>query len=303
MAARALSTGTVSFGLVSIPIKVYSATESGSAISFNLLHKDCGSRLRQQYVCIKDEKIVPRDEMVKGYEFAKDQYVVMTPEELKELEEKSTQSIDITEFVPLTEVDPIYFDKAYYLGPDKGGDKAYRLLASAMKASGRCALARYAARGKMYLVMIRPTIDDRLVMQQLHYQDEVRLAKEIPIPDGVVKEPELQLALQIIEQGSKQTFDPSGYEDETKKRIEDVLQKKIEGQEISVAPVEEPKAQIIDLMEALRQSLSQKAVSAPQPKAVPAPEATAAVAAAASGGESTSASGKTKKPRAPKKAT
>ena len=303
MAARALSTGTVSFGLVSIPIKVYSATESGSAISFNLLHKDCGSRLRQQYVCIKDEKIVPRDEMVKGYEFAKDQYVVMTPEELKELEEKSTQSIDITEFVPLAEVDPIYFDKAYYLGPDKGGDKAYRLLASAMKASGRCALARYAARGKMYLVMIRPTIDDRLVMQQLHYQDEVRLAKEIPIPDGVVKEPELQLALQIIEQGSKQTFDPSGYEDETKKRIEDVLQKKIEGQEISVAPVEEPKAQIIDLMEALRQSLSQKAVSAPQPKAVPAPEATAAVAAAASGGESTSASGKTKKPRAPKKAT
>ena len=273
MAARALSTGTVSFGLVSIPIKVYSATESSSSISFNLLHKDCGSRLRQQYLCLKEEKVVTRDEMVKGYEFAKDQYVVMSTEELKELEEKSTQSIDITEFVPLQQVDPIYFDKAYYLGPDKGGDKAYRLLASAMKESGRCALARYAARGKMYLVMIRPTADDRLVMQQLHYQDEVRTSSEIPIPEGAVKPQELQLALQIIEQGAKQTFDPSGYEDETKRRIQDVIQKKIDGQEVSIAPLEEPRAQIIDLMEALKLSLGPKALTAPQPKAASPPPA------------------------------
>lgn len=277
MAARALSTGTVSFGLVSIPIKVYSATDSGTSISFNMLHKDCGSRLKQQYICIKEEKVVPRDEMVKGYEFAKDQYVVMSAEELKELEEKSTQSIDITEFVPLTQIDPVYFDKAYYLGPDKGGDKAYRLLSAAMKESGRCALARYAARGKMYLVMLRTTADDRLVMQQLHYADEVRVSKDIVIPDTQVKDAELQLALQIIQQGSKETFDPSGYEDETKKRIQDVIQQKIEGQEVSLAPAEEPKAQIIDLMEALKASLGQKASNAPSPKSAP----SAAPAAAA----------------------
>ncbi len=292
MAARALSTGTISFGLVSIPVKVYSATDSGAAISFNMLHKDCGSRLKQQYLCIKDEVVVPRDEMVKGFEFAKDQYVVMTNEELKELEEKSTQSIDITEFVPLSQVDPVYFDKAYFLGPDKGGDKAYRLLGSALKESGRCALARYAARGKMYLVMIRPTADDRLVMQQLHYQDEVRDSKEIAIPDTVVKQPELQLALQIIEQGAKETFDPSGYEDETKQRIQEVIDRKIGGQEISVAPVEEPRAQIIDLMEALKASLGTKAVSAPKPRSAP---------AAAPAAEAPAAEAETKKKRSSKK--
>ena len=292
MAARALSTGTISFGLVSIPVKVYSATDSGAAISFNMLHKDCGSRLKQQYLCIKDEVVVPRDEMVKGFEFAKDQYVVMTNEELKELEEKSTQSIDITEFVPLSQVDPVYFDKAYFLGPDKGGDKAYRLLGSALKESGRCALARYAARGKMYLVMIRPTADDRLVMQQLHYQDEVRDSKEIAIPDTVVKQPELQLALQLIEQGAKETFDPSGYEDETKQRIQEVIDRKIGGQEISVAPVEEPRAQIIDLMEALKASLGTKAVSAPKPRSAP---------AAAPAAEAPAAEAETKKKRSSKK--
>src|SRR3954468_16529272 len=156
MAMRSMASVTISFGLVSIPVRLSAATETGSSISFNLLHEKCGSRLKQQYVCIKEEVIVPREEMIKGYEFQKGEYVTFTPEELKELEETSTQTVDITEFVPLSKVDPVYFDRAYYLGPDKGGDKPYKLLARAMTETGRAALARYAARGKMYLVLVRP---------------------------------------------------------------------------------------------------------------------------------------------------
>src|SRR5580700_8175099 len=174
MAARSIGSLTISFGLVAIPVKLYTATVSANAISFNLLHKGCGSRLKQQYVCIKHGTIVSRDEMVKGYEFAKDQYVTFTPEELKALEEKATQSIDIDSFVPLSAIDPIYFERPYYLGPEKGGDKAYLLLAEAMRETGRAALARYAARGKQYLVMLRPSSDGRaLILQELLYADEV----------------------------------------------------------------------------------------------------------------------------------
>ena len=159
--ARAIAGATISFGLVSIPVKLYAATQASAGVSFNLLHSKCGTRLKQQYICPRDNEIVGRDDMVKGYEFAKDQYVTFTPEELKSLEEKATQSIDIAEFVPLSAIDPVYFDRPYYLGPEKGGDKAYRLLAEAMRESGRAALARYAARGKQYLVMLRPSADGR----------------------------------------------------------------------------------------------------------------------------------------------
>lgn len=258
MPGRAIATATVSFGLVSIPVKLYSATESSASVSFNLLHKDCGSRLKQQYLCAKDGQIVPRDQMIKGYEFEKDRYVTFTPEELKELEEKATQTIEITEFVPLAKIDPVYFDKSYYLGPEKGGDKAYRLLARAMTESGRAALAKYAARGKQYLVMLRPTPDDRLVMQQLHYADEVRSSKEVPIADGEVRQQELKLALQLIDQIAHETFSPEQYEDEVRQRIVAQIERKVAGQEVSVAPSEEPKAQIIDLMEALKASLAGK---------------------------------------------
>src|SRR5882724_5985711 len=156
MAARSIATLTVSFGMVSIPVKLFSATEASRAISFNLLHKTCGSRLKQQYICVKEEVPVAREDMAKGYEFAKDQYVMFSPEELKAMEEVGTHSAEITEFVPLKTVDPVYFDKAYYLGPDKGGAKPYALLARALRESGRCALGRWAARGKQYIVMIRP---------------------------------------------------------------------------------------------------------------------------------------------------
>jgi DNA end-binding protein Ku len=269
MAARSIASLTISFGMVSIPVKLYSATESSRAISFNLLHKGCGSRLKQQYLCVKEEVVVPREDMVKGYEFAKDQYVMFSPEELKALEEAGTQSAEITEFVPLKAIDPVYFDKAYYLGPDKGGAKPYALLARALRESGRCALGRWAARGKQYIVMIRPVEDlvDGLVMQQLLYAGEVRQMRDIGIPKMDVKPAELKLAQQLIEQQSSDSFDPSAYTDEVRARIEAAVQKKVEGQEITLTEQPEAGGQVIDLMEALRASLEKKAPAKSQAQA------------------------------------
>jgi len=262
MAARSIASLTISFGLVSIPVKLFSATEASKAISFNLLHKTCGSRLKQQYLCVKEEIPVAREEMVKGYEFTKDQYVMFTPEELKAMEEAGTHTADITEFVPVESVDPIYFDKAYYLAPDKGGAKPYALLARALRESGRCALGRWAARGKQYIVMIRPIENsgsDGLVMQQLLYAAEVRSITEIDIPKTEVKDAELKLAQQLIEQQASESFDPAAYKDDVRGRIEAAIQKKVEGKEITLAEAPEPGGgQVIDLMEALRASLEKK---------------------------------------------
>src|SRR5215204_877307 len=218
MAARSIGGLTIAFGLVSIPVKMFSATEASKAISFNMLHKDCGSRLKQQYLCLKEEVPVAREDIVKGYEFAKDQYVIFTPEELKAMEEAGTHMAEITEFVPLEAVDPVYYDKAYYLAPDKGGAKPYALLSKAMRDSGRCALGRWAARGKQYIVMIRP-VEEGLVMQQLLYAGEVRSIKDVEIPETEVKDAELKLAKQLIEQQASDTFDPSVYTDEVRARI------------------------------------------------------------------------------------
>jgi DNA end-binding protein Ku len=261
--ARPIAGGTISFGLVSIPVKLYSATQASAGVSFNLLHAKCGSRLKQQYICPRDSEIVGRDQMVKGYEFAKDQYVTFTPEELKSLEEKATQTIEIAEFVPLDKIDPVYFDKAYYLGPEKGGEKAYRLLSEAMRETGRAGLARYAARGKQYLVLLRPNAEGGLVMQQLLYADEVRPLADVPMVDAEVKEAELKLAKQLIEQIAVETFEPTKYEDDVRKRIEADIKRKVEGQDISVTAPEPEPARIIDLMEALKASLGKNKGPAP----------------------------------------
>jgi DNA end-binding protein Ku len=268
MAARSIASLTISFGMVSIPVKLYSATEASRAMSFNLLHKTCGSRLKQQYFCVKEEVPVAREDMAKGYEFAKDQYVMFSPEELKALEEAGTHSAEITEFVPAKAIDPVYFDKAYYLGPDKGGAKPYALLARALKESGRCALGRWAARGKQYIVLIRPMdtgLVEGLVMQQLLYAAEVRSINDLDIPKTEVKPVELKLAQQLIEQQSVDQFDPAAYTDEVRSRIEAAIQKKVEGQEITMAEAPEQGAQVIDLMEALRASLEKKPAKRVQP--------------------------------------
>jgi DNA end-binding protein Ku len=222
-----------------------------------MLHKACGSRLKQQYICVKEEVIVPREDTVKGYEFSKDQYVIFTPEELKAMEEAGTHMADIVEFVPLETVDPVYFDKAYYLAPDKGGAKPYALLASALRESKRCAIGRWAARGKQYIVMIR-AVDDGLVMQQLMYAGEVRSMKEIDIERTEVRATELKLAKQLIDAQSSEKFDPSQYKDEVSARIEAAISKKVEGQEITMSEAPETSAKVIDLMEALRASLERK---------------------------------------------
>ena len=258
MAARSIGSLSVSFGLVSIPVKLHSATEASRAISFNLLHKGCGSRLKQQYLCAKEEVVVPREDMVKGYEFAKDQYVMFSPEEIKSMEEAGTHSAEIAEFVPIASIDPVYFDKAYYIAPDKGGAKPYALFARALRESRRCAIGRWAARGKQYIVMIRP-IEGGLVMQQLLYADEVRSIRDIDVTEGEVKEAELKLAQQLIEQQASDGFDPGPYVDEVRARIETAVQKKVEGQEITMADEPAGGGQVIDLMEALRASLEKKA--------------------------------------------
>ena len=256
MAARSIASLSLSFGLVSIPVKLHSATESSATVRFNMLDKD-GSRLKQQYVSEKDGHLVERAEMVKGYEFDKDRFVVFQPEELKALQESPSQTIDIVAFIPDKAIDPIFYDKAYYLAPDKRGAKPYNLLMQAMRESGRVALAKWAWKAKSYVVQVRPA-EEGLVLQQLLYADEVRSMKELDIEKVSVSPAELKLAMQLIEQISEDTYDPTMFEDEEKKRILAAIDEKIAGKQIVANEPHEPAsggAQVIDLVEALRASL------------------------------------------------
>lgn len=254
MAARSIASGTISFGLVAIPVKLYSTSERSNDIRFNMVHKTCGTRLQYRYYCPTDDELVDRDEIAKGYEVTKGQYVLFSPEELKAIQPESTHEIHVSEFVPLSEVDPIYFEKSYYLGPDKGGNRPYKLLSQALTKSGRAAIARYSARGKNYVVLLRPFAEG-LLMQQLKYADELRSFDEVPVPDAEVKEAELELAMQLIEQSASDDFEAEEYEDEHKDRMREMIDKKIQGEEIVEVSEEAPKAQIVDLMAALKASL------------------------------------------------
>ena len=268
MAARPMGSGTISFGLVSIPCKLFSTADTASAVRFNYLSKD-GSRLRQQYIRASDGEIVEREDRVQGYEFAKGQYVTFTPDELKALNVAATNAIDIDEFIPLAEVERIYIERVYYLGPDKGAGRSYHLLREALAKTKRAALARYAARGKSYLVLVRP-FGDGLVMEQLKHEDELRRMDDVPLDVCDVNEGELGLAIQIIEQRANEQFEPDKYKDEVRARTLELIQQKIDGQDISVAPEEKPEAKIIDLMEALKASVGNKKPGRPAagPKAV-----------------------------------
>jgi DNA end-binding protein Ku len=276
MAARSIASLSLSFGLVSIPVKLYSATESSATVRMNMLAKD-GSRLKQQYVSEKDQSVVERSEMVKGYEFEKDRFVIFQPDELKALQESPSHTIDIVAFIPATAIDPIFYDKAYYLAPDKRGAKPYNLLIEAMRQSGRCALAKWAWKAKQYVVQVRPA-EDGLVLQQLLYADEVRSMKELEIEKVTVSPAELKLAMQLIDQISEDTYDPTMFEDEEKKRILAAIDEKIAGKHIVATESHEPQAgaQVIDLVEALRASLGAKGAG----KAKPATAAKAPAAAA-----------------------
>lgn len=276
MAARSLASLSLSFGLVSIPVKLYTATDSETAVRFNLLSKE-GSRLKQQYVSEQSRQVVPREEMVKGYEFEKDQFVIFSPDELKALEEGASHVVEIVAFVPEKGVDPIYYDKTYYIAPDKRGGKPYSLLRAAMAKTGRCAIAKWASKGKSHMVQIRP-IEGGLVFQQLLFADEVRSIADLHVEDVAVSDAELKLAIQLIEQASEDHYDPRQYRDEEKQRILAAIDAKIAGKQIvSPEPVEvSPSGQVIDLVEALKKSLSAgKRTAAGAGKAVAAKSAAA----------------------------
>ena len=264
MAARPMASATISFGLVSIPCKLFPTVDNTSAVRFNYLSKD-GSRLRQQYIRASDGEIVEREDRVQGYEFAKGQYVTFTADELKALNVVATNAIDIDEFIPLADVERHYIERVYYLGPDKGAGRSYHLLRAALAKTGRAALARYAARGKSYLVLIRP-LAEALVMEQLKHADELRQVDDVPLDVCEVNDSELDLAVQIIGQRINDRFEPENYTDEVKSRVLELIQQKIDGQDIAVAPEEKPEAKIIDLMEALRQSVADRGGSGKESK-------------------------------------
>src|SRR5882724_7716188 len=254
MAARAIGTGTISFGLVSIPVKLYTATASEN-VSFNLIHKKCSGRIKQQIFCPTDNEIVERGDLVKGYEYAKNQYVLFTDEELDALESAKTNSLEIVEFVPASTVDWIYISKTYYLGPDKGGDKAYKLLSEAMDRTEKIAVGRYWTKGKEQLVLLRPYMGG-LVLHYAHYASEVRSFDEVDTGATFTFKPiEAELADKLIAQLATAEFKPDQFKDEYVERVKSAVEQKVSGQEIAVAP-EQPATQIIDLFEALKRSIS-----------------------------------------------
>ena len=268
MAARAMGTGTISFGLVNIPVKVFSANNTTEKISFNQLHADKKTRLKQQMYDPDTGEIVPREKIVKGYEYAKDQYLVVSEEELDALELATSRSMDITEFVPLDSVDPLYFENGYYLAPDKGAERAYKLLAAALTDARYAAVAKYVARGKQQLVVFRP-LKGAIVMQQLRYAEEVKGLGEIPIPDATVTDAELGLAKQFITAMAKPQFDIAQYRDEYREKLRDMLDRKIKGEAVDLTPQPAPVAKVVDLMEALKASLARGSATAPAAASAP----------------------------------
>jgi DNA end-binding protein Ku len=263
MASRPIGSGNISFGLVSIPVKLFSATRS-RAVSFNLLHAKDLSRIQQKIYCPADDAIIDRSELVRGFEFEKGRYVTFTDEELKKLEARNEHAIEITEFLPLERVDPVYFEESYYLGSEAKAAKAYRLLADAMRQSGRVALGRFTMRGKEHLVLIRP-FGKGLMLHTVYYSDEVRPAEDVDQAENEpVREAELTLAKRLIDELTGKDFDPSKYHDHYRERVLEVAQQKVEGQEVTEAPPEPRRGQVIDLMSALKASLEKRGAAVPE---------------------------------------
>ena len=272
--ARVLQAATISFGLVNIPVKLYTAASSQN-VSFHLIHAKCGSRIKQQQICPACNLTLTRDDLVRGFELAKNQYVQFTEAELESLEQDASKNIEIAEFLPLPQVDPIYFEKTYYLGPDKGGEKPYRLLADAMAKTNRVALAKFVMRGKENLVLIRAA-QDGLLLHQMYFADVIRDFGEIDKGSANVKEGELGLATRLIEELSTDKFTAEQYHDEYRQRVMDVVNQKAAGKEITTIEEAGRPAEVIDLMEALKASLAkgpgkEKKAPAKARRAEPAP--------------------------------
>jgi DNA end-binding protein Ku len=254
--ARSIWRGAISFGLVNVPVKLYSAV-SKKTVRFNQLHDADGVRIQQKRVCPADGEEVPYENIVKGYEIAPDKYVIITPEELDALDPKKTRTIDIEDFVDLDEIDPLYYEHPYYLVPDTGASKAYTLLLDALRETNKVAIARVVLRSKEYLTAIRPA-GDVLTMETMLFADELVASDkldELPDEDARATDRELAMARQLIESQATE-FDPTKYRDEYRERVLDLIERKAQGEDISVQPdVEEP-TEVPDLMAALEASLA-----------------------------------------------
>jgi len=252
---RALQSVSLSFGLVTIPVKLYSAASSKS-VSFHMLHQKDGSRIKQHLYCQAEEKEVSRDEIIKGYEVSNGHYVEIRDEELEALEETANRNVEIHEFVPLDVIDPVYFEKTYYLGPDKGGDKPYRLLVETMRQRNCGAIAKFVMRGKENLVLVRPVDDQHLVLDVLYYADEVKNLADIDVPKIPLREGELKLADQLVDSLFHKTWEPEKYHDTYREKVLALIQTKAEGHEVVAPPKAADTGGVLDLMDALKQSLA-----------------------------------------------
>ena len=275
MALRPLRTATITFGLVNIPVRFYTATKSED-VHFNLLHQECGSRVARKWWCPQHDREITYDEMVRGYAIAKNRYVTFSADEIEALESDDNRALEITEFVDLDQVDPVFFERAYYLGPAPGGSKTYRLLAEAMKKQNKVAVARWVSGGREHLVLLRP-YEDGLVLHTMFYADEVRDFGAIEVDEAQVRDKEIALAEMLINELTAEKFDPLAYKDEYRERLMDRIRAKSEGEAIVTAgaPDEERAAEVVDIMEALRRSLEGGAA---KPKRAPAKRAPARAA-------------------------
>lgn len=257
MAARPIANANISFGLVSIPVQLYTATASKS-VRFHQLHAKDKSRINYKIYCPKDDAIIDRSELVKGFEVEKGQFVIFTDQELEALEARDDHSIEISEFVPLASVDPVYFETSYHLGCEAASARAYKLLADAMESTERVALAHFTMRGKENLVLVRP-YEKGLMMHTIYYADELRRIGDVDRAASVeVKPSELDLAKRLIDELTHENFDPTKYQDNYRERVLEAANRKVAGREVTEATPEVKKAQVIDLMSALKASLEKR---------------------------------------------
>jgi DNA end-binding protein Ku len=259
MPARSISTASLTFGLVSIPVRLFPATSSKS-VSFHLLHAKDMTRIQQKVYCPKEDKIVDRSELVRGYEIEKDRYVTFTDEELKKLEAQADRAVEISEFIPASEVDPVYFENSYLLGCEPTSAKAYRLLQEAMTKADRVGVAKYTMRGKERVVLIRP-YEGGLMLHTMYYNDEIRAFGEIDHgANAQVKESELALAQRLLDDLTQKKFNPSEFKDNYRERVIEAAEQKTAGHELTEAPPEAKQGKVIDLMSALKESLKKRGV-------------------------------------------
>jgi len=250
---RALWRGSISFGLVNVPVRMYAATERKS-VSFRQIHRECGTPIRYEKVCPACNRKVEEDEIARGYEYEKGRFVIIEDKDLEAIPDETTRTIDIIDFVDLKEIDPVYFDHSYFLGPEETGQKAYLLLFEALRKTGKIAIAKVMIRAKQSLACLRPYGENQLVIETMFYPDEVRDAGEITVSPGIkLHENEIKMAVQLIDSLAAE-FRPEKYTDEYRKALLDIIRAKVEGQEIKIpAPREE---KVVDLMEALKASLA-----------------------------------------------